>query len=282
MDIATLVGILGAFGIVIVAILIGGDTSPLIFLTPPSLLIVIGGTCMVVMMKFSLKQSIGAFKVASRAFTTKNESAPDLIDQIIETSQLARKNGLLALEEVETKNEFLGRGFQLLTDGTEPEALRDILTKDIEQTIDRHKWGAKVFTAAGDVAPAMGMIGTLIGLVQMLSNMADPQSIGPAMAVALLTTLYGAMLANMVCLPIADKLTLRKEEEGNIKALCLDGVLAIQSGQNSRMVEKLLKMYLTPKDRDSAPADKAAAKGGKKAPPGKAKAAANSPQKKAA
>jgi len=282
MDIASLIGILGAFSIVTVAILIGEDTSPLIFLNPPSLLIVLGGTCMVVMIKFSLKQSIGAFKVASRAFTTKNESPSVLIDQIVETSQLARKNGLLALEEVETKNEFLARGFQLLTDGTDPEALKEILTKNMKQTIDRHKWGAKVFTATGDVAPAMGMIGTLIGLVQMLSNMEDPQSIGPAMAVALLTTLYGAMLANMVCLPIADKLTMRKEEEVNIKALCLDGVMAIQSGQNSRMVEKLLKMYLKPKDRDAAPADKAAAKGGKKAPPDKAKAAANSPQKKAA
>lgn len=282
MDIATLIGVLGAFGIVIAAIVIGGDASAMIFLNPPSLLIVIGGTCMVVMMKFSLKQFIGALKVASRAFIKKNDSPAVLINQIVETSQLARKNGLLALEEVETKNSFLARGFQLLADGSDPEIIRNILTKDMEQTIDRHRWGAKVFSAAGDVAPAMGMIGTLIGLVQMLSNMEDPQSIGPAMAVALLTTLYGAMLANMVCLPIADKLSLRKEEERQVKALCLDGVLAIQSGQNARVVEGLLKMYLTPKDRDRNPDAEAPAKGAKKAAPKKVKAAANSPQKKAA
>ena len=273
MDIATLIGVIGAFGIVIAAIVFGGDASPMIFLNPPSLLIVVGGTCMVVMMKFSIKQFIGAFKVATRAFLTKNEPAPDLIGQLVETSQLARKKGLLALEEVETKNEFLSRGFQLLADGTDPEVLRGILSKDMEQTIDRHRWGAKVFSASGDVAPAMGMIGTLIGLVQMLSNMEDPQSIGPAMAVALLTTLYGAMMANMICLPIADKLTLRKEEEKKIKSLCLDGLLAIQSGQNARVVESMLKMYLKPKERDVASND-----GGK----GGDVKAAPEPEKKAA
>jgi len=250
MDIASLIGVLGAFAIVLVAIVFGGDTSPLIFVNAPSLLIVGVGTIMVVMIKFSLKQSIGAFKVASRAFLHANEPPQELIAKIVEISQIAKKKGLLALEDVEIENEFLAQAVRMLADGHEPKVIRDILHKDMEQTIDRHNWGAKVFTAAGDVAPAMGMIGTLIGLVQMLSNMEDPQSIGPAMAVALLTTLYGAMLANMVCLPIADKLTLRKQEEQKLKSICIDAILAIEGGYNARVVEGMLQVYLNPKQRE--------------------------------
>jgi len=121
----------------------------------------------------------------------------------------------------------------------------------MKQAVERHSWGAKVWTAMGDVAPAMGMIGTLVGLVQMLSNMDDPKSIGPAMAVALLTTLYGAMMANMLALPIADKLDLRKSEEGRLKAMCIDALMAIQAGQNPRVIESRLKAYLAPSKRRS-------------------------------
>jgi chemotaxis protein MotA len=123
------------------------------------------------------------------------------------------------------------------------------MSKDMQQTIERHSWGARVFSATADVAPAMGMIGTLIGLVQMLSNMSDPKSIGPAMAVALLTTLYGAMIANMVAMPIADKLTLRKADEQRTRSMVIDGVLAIQEGQNPRIIESMLKAYLEPAKR---------------------------------
>lgn len=266
MDIATLLGVLGAFGIVILAIVFGGDTSPLIFVNMPSLLIVGLGTCMVVMIKFSLKQFIGAFKVASQAFLHSNESPQELIEKIVEISQIAKKKGLLALEDVETGNDFLAQAIRMLADGHDPKVIRDILNKDMEQTIERHRWGAKVFTASGDVAPAMGMIGTLIGLVQMLSNMEDPQSIGPAMAVALLTTLYGAMLANMICLPIADKLTLRKEEERNLKSICIDGILAIEGGYNARVVEGMLQVYLNPKQRGESNKPKAVPDSGDKAP----------------
>lgn len=129
------------------------------------------------------------------------------------------------------------------------------MAKDMQQTIDRHSWGERVWRATGDVAPAMGMIGTLIGLVQMLSNMNDPKAIGPAMAVALLTTLYGAVLANMMALPIADKLHLRKSNEKLIHSMCIDGVLAIQAGQNPRVIESMLKAYLDPAARDK-PANK--------------------------
>lgn len=255
MDLATLLGMVGAMAIVTAAILFGG--SALLFIKVPSLLIVFCGTFLVVMIKFSLHQFLGAFKVAARAFTYKLDDTEALTEQIIHLSTIARKEGLLALEKVPLENRFLHEGIQMLVDGNDREVISSVMHKDMQQTIDRHKWGAKVFSATGDVAPAMGMIGTLIGLVQMLANMDDPKTIGPAMAVALLTTLYGAMLANMVALPIADKLNLRKSEEGRIKSICIDGVLAIQAGQNPRVIESMLKVYLGPKKR----------KGGTPAPP---------------
>lgn len=258
MDLATLLGMVGAIGIVLAAILFGG--SGLIFVNVPSILIVLGGTFMVVMIKFSLSQFFGAFKVAARAFVFKLDKPEQLIAKIVSLSNIARKEGMLALENEEIDNEFLDDGIKMLIDGNNHEVISTVMNKDLRQTIEHHKWGAKVFSAAGDVAPAMGMIGTLIGLVQMLSSMDDPKSIGPAMAVALLTTLYGAMLANLVALPLADKLTLRKEDEGKIKAMCIDGVLAIQAGQNPRIIESMLKTYLEPKKRkgdlgDSADVD---------------------------
>lgn len=247
MDLATLLGLVGAIGIVLAAMFFGG--SALVFVNVPSMLIVLGGTFTVVMVKFSMSQFFGAFKVAVRAFVFKLESPQELIATIVNLANVARKEGMLALENEEVENEFLNEGVKMLIDGNKHEVISKVMNQDLQQTIDHHKWGAKVFTATGDVAPAMGMIGTLIGLVQMLSSMDDPKSIGPAMAVALLTTLYGAMIANMVALPIADKLTLRKTEEGRMKAMCIDGILAIQEGQNPRIIESMLRTYLEPKKR---------------------------------
>ncbi|WOJ96619.1 flagellar motor protein PomA [Congregibacter brevis] len=247
MDLATLLGMVGAIGIVLAAILTGG--SALVFINVPSILIVLGGTTMVVMIKFSMGQFFGAFKVALTAFVNKSSDPEELIEKIVELANIARKEGMLALENQEIDNEFLDEGVKMLIDGNSREVVSTVLSKDMQQTIERHTWGAKVFSATADVAPAMGMIGTLIGLVQMLSNMSDPKSIGPAMAVALLTTLYGAMLANMVAMPIADKLTLRKTDELRIRSMCIDGVLAIQEGQNPRIIESMLKAYLEPEKR---------------------------------
>ncbi|MEE4110697.1 MAG: flagellar motor protein PomA, partial [Halieaceae bacterium] len=246
---ATLLGMVGAIGIVLAAILTGG--SAIVFINVPSILIVLGGTVMVVMIKFSMGQFFGAFKVALRAFSNKTTNPEELIERIVELANIARKEGMLALESQEIDNEFLGEGIRMLIDGNSREVVSTVLSKDMQQTIERHTWGAKVFSATADVAPAMGMIGTLIGLVQMLSNMSDPKSIGPAMAVALLTTLYGAMIANMVAMPIADKLTLRKADERRIRSMCIDGVLAIQEGQNPRIIESMLKAYLEPGKRGS-------------------------------
>ncbi len=256
MDLATLVGLVGAMGVVMASIVLGG--SPLIFFNVPSLIIVFGGTFLVVLMKFSIAQFINAFKVALKAFVSKQQSPELLIPEIVSLAEVARKEGMLALEGREISNTFLDEGIKMLIDGHNREVIQTLMHKDLQQTVERHKWGAKVFSATGDVAPAMGMIGTLIGLVQMLSAMDDPKAIGPAMAVALLTTLYGAMFANMVAIPIADKLTLRKTEEGLLKAICIDGVLAIQEGKNPRVIESMLKAYLAPSKRALEPSEQPA------------------------
>ena len=247
MDIATLVGLLGGFGIVIAAMVTGGDIG--VFVNVPSLLIVVGGTILVAMMKFTLGQYLGLAKVMGKSFMFKS-IAPDLIiSETVELADAARKGGLLSLEDKTVSSDFMQRGIQLLVDGHDPEIVKGLLNKESKLTADRHDAGVDIFKAMGDVAPAMGMIGTLVGLVQMLSNMSDPKSIGPAMAVALLTTLYGAMIATMVVLPIADKLSVRKDEEALNQAMIIDGLLAIQAGQNPRVIEQMLRNYLPEKKR---------------------------------
>lgn len=242
MDLATLVGILGAFGFVIMAMLLGGTVD--MFIDVTSILIVFGGTTFVVMMKYNLGQFFGAVKIAMKAFMFKIDAADALIEKIVEMADAARKGGFLALEEAEITNSFMQKGIDMLVDGHDADVVRSTLQGDIRLTAERHEAGADIFKNFGDVAPAMGMIGTLIGLVAMLSNMDDPKSIGPAMAVALLTTLYGAIVANMVALPIADKLKLRAAEEKLNRSLILDGVLGIQDGQNPRVIEESLRNYL--------------------------------------
>ena len=257
MDLATLIGLLGAFGIIMAAIVLGG--SALIFVNIPSLLIVGGGTIMVVLMKFPLSNMLSAFKVAAKAFFNKSEDPQKLIEEGVALAQVARKEGVLGLENQEISNPFLKRGIQLCVDGHEPEFVRGMLTKDINLTIERHETGQAIFKAIADVAPAMGMIGTLIGLVQMLSSMDDPKKIGPAMAVALLTTLYGAIIANAFAMPIADKLAHRTKEERLNKSLILEAINGIQEGINPRVMEELLKTYLPGSKRDAAGEEKEAA-----------------------
>ncbi|KJG21189.1 flagellar motor protein PomA [Photobacterium iliopiscarium] len=247
MDLATLIGLVGSFAFIIMAMLVGGDL--VMFADTSSVLIVFGGSLFIVLMKYNISQFFGAAKIAAKAFIFKTDKPDDLIAQIVTMSDAARKGGFLALEEMEVENPFLRKGIDLLVDGHDADTVRMILRKDIALTNERHEQGASIFSALGDVAPAMGMIGTLIGLVAMLSNMDDPKSIGPAMAVALLTTLYGSILANMVALPIADKLMLRKNEERLNRLLILDGVLAIQEGQNPRVIDSYLKNYLHEKKR---------------------------------
>lgn len=250
MDLATLIGLVGAFMTVGAAIFIGG--APSAFVDTPSLIIVCVGSVLVVLMKFSLVQFLGASKVALKAFMFKVPESQELIDKTVELANQARSSGLLALEDAEVPDPFFKKSLNLLVDGHDADVVRAILTKDMNLTFTRQKDGVSIFRALGDVAPAMGMIGTLIGLVQMLSVMDDPKQIGPAMAVALLTTLYGAMIANMFAIPIADKLDLRSGEEKLAKSLIIDAVLAIQDGQNPRIIHDMLKSYLPEEKRVDA------------------------------
>ena len=247
MDFATLLGILSSVGFVSFAVFSkeGAD----IFWNPQGLLIVLGGSAGIVMIKFSFKQWLGAFAAAGSAFRSSADNPDELIAQMVELSGIARKDGMLALENVEIEYGFLKQGVRMLIDGSSREVVSEVLYKDRQQFLDRQTWGTKVWSAWGEVAPAMGMIGTLIGLVQMLVDLSDPKAIGPAMAVALLTTLYGSLIANVIALPLCDKLTLRKANEGRLMAMCIDGVLGIQGGQNPRILESMLKTYVDPKKR---------------------------------
>jgi chemotaxis protein MotA len=242
LDLATLIGLIGAFGIIMTAIVLGGSAGT--FVNGPSLLVVLGGTVLVTMMKFSLGKFAGATSVAVKAFLHKPTNPEELIQESVELAKAARQGGLLALEDREIADEFMKTGLGLLIDGHPADIVRTMLQKDLSQTLKRHADGQDIFKAIGEVGPAMGMIGTLIGLVQMLANMDDPKQIGPAMAVALLTTLYGAILANMVALPIADKLALRSAEEYTSKSLIIDALLSIQGGQNPRIIASMLEAYL--------------------------------------
>ena len=242
MDLATLIGIIGAIGAIIISIMMGGEMG--MFVNAPGLMIVVGGTVAVTLMKFPLGLTLGAFGIALKAFIHKPQQPSKIIEQSMELANVARKEGLLGLENVEVENEFLRDGIQLVVDGNDPALVQKMLTKNISLAIERNEIGLNVFKAIGDVAPAMGMIGTLIGLVQMMSNMSDPKAIGPAMAVALLTTFYGAVIANTMALPIADKLAHRSNEERLNKSMILESINAIQEGLNPRMIEGLLNAYL--------------------------------------
>ena len=247
MDFATLLGILSSVGFVSFAVFSreGAD----IFWNPQGLFIVLGGSAGIVMIKFSFKQWLGAFAAAGSAFRSSTDNPDELIAQMVELSGIARKDGMLALENVEIEYGFLKQGVRMLIDGSSREVVSEVLYKDRQQFLDRQTWGTKVWSAWGEVAPAMGMVGTLIGLVQMLVDLSDPKAIGPAMAVALLSTLYGSLIANVIAIPLCDKLTLRKANEGRLMAMCIDGVLGIQGGQNPRILESMLKTYVDPKKR---------------------------------
>jgi len=247
-DLATLVGMLGALALIVASMVMAGELS--MFVNAPSLVIVVGGTFFAVMAKFGLSQFLGALKVAGKSFMFKLDDPADLIDEIVELADAARKGGLLSLEGKEVGSDFLQKGIQLLVDGHDPEVVKTLLSKDKSLAEERHVIGADIFGSIEVMAPAMGMIGTLVGLVAMLANMDDPKSIGPAMAVALLTTLYGAVIANAVAGPIAAKLKLRAGEEANVKNLVIDALLAIQGGQNPRVIDSMLRTYLPEGKRD--------------------------------
>ncbi len=242
MDLATLVGVVGTVALIVVSMLLTGEVG--IFVNVPSLVIVVGGTIFAVMAKYGLGQFLSAGRVAAKSFVVKTLDPNELIDELVRLADEARKGGLLSLEGKEVSSNFLQRGIQLLVDGHDPEVVKALLSRDKLQAQRRHNVGASIFSSMADVAPSMGMIGTLVGLVSMLANMDDPKAIGPAMAVALLTTLYGALIANGICGPIAGKLKLRAEEEAMNKNLIIDALMAVQNGQNPRIIDSMLRNYL--------------------------------------
>jgi chemotaxis protein MotA len=249
MDLATLIGLVGIALVLVGAIVTGGDVG--LFVNLPSLIIVVGGTMAATVIRVSVKQFLGSFKVGLKAVLHKSEPPEKLIEEAVSLANVARKEGILALENQEISAPFLKKGVSMCIDGHPPEVVQQMLSKDINLTIERHDVGVNMFKAIGDYAPAMGMIGTLIGLVQMLSNMDDPKSIGPAMAVALLTTLYGAVIANGFALPISEKLKGISAEERLNKHLILESISSIQAGTNPRVMEQLLMTYLPESKRPS-------------------------------
>lgn len=250
MDLATLIGFLFGIFIVLASILTSGGIG--VFINIPSIMITVGGTMAGTLAAYPLSDILGVMGVVQKAFFHKSPSSTQVISKVIKFAVKARRDGILALEEEadSEKDAFLKKGIQLAVDGTAPDLLREILESEISNLEERHKLGQSIFDTLGMLSPAFGMIGTLIGLVQMLSTMDDPSTIGPSMAVALITTFYGAVMANLFFIPISIKLKNRSKEEVSAKEVMIEGVLSIQSGDNPRVVEERLKAFLPPKLRD--------------------------------
>ena len=250
MDLATIIGLIAAFALIIGSMLLGGSLAA--FVNAPGLLIVVGGTFAAAFINQRMVHVLGAFKVMLQAFFDKTANMEELIPTIIGLAQKARKEGLVALEGETIDDEFLARGVRLGVDGLSPEMIRATLMSELAAVKRRHERGQKLFKFMEATAPAMGMIGTLIGLVQMLQTLSDPSAIGPAMAVALLTTLYGAILAFVIFGPIASKLESRTADEVAAKSLAIAGVESILKGDNTMLIQSKLEAYLSPVEREKA------------------------------
>jgi len=246
MDLGTIFGLLGTWILVIWAMVTGGGLE--IFVDIPSVLMVVGGSITVIFLCMPVRYVKEIFKVTKKAFFAESRSVEKLIEDLVSYAEIARRDGILSLESTtrDIKDPFIVRGIQMAVDGTDPELIEQIMTTELDNVIERHQVGKALFEALGKYAPAFGMIGTLVGLVIMLQNMDDPSKIGPGMAVALLTTLYGALIANALALPIADRLARRSGEEVLFKTIIIKGVMSIQSGDNPRIVEQKLKTFMPP------------------------------------
>ena len=250
MDIATIIGIVMAFGLIFASIMMG--TGIKTFIDIPSVIIVIGGTVATLLIAFPLGTVIGAIKVFLKSIFGAPPNPQELIDQIVELAIKARKESILALENVQIDNQFLAKGIRLVVDGNAPNLVKDILDTEIKFMKQRHQAGQTIFGTVAAMAPAFGMIGTLIGLVQMLKNLSDPSAIGPSMAVALLTTFYGALIANILGVPVKTKLEQKSQEEAIIMEIIKQGVISIMEGDNPMIVRNKLEAFLSPAMRKPA------------------------------
>jgi chemotaxis protein MotA len=248
-DLATLLGILVASGLVVSSIVMGGSGAW--FISYPSMMIVIGGTMGATLINYPLSEVISVFKVTKNAFRHRSYSPISLIPRMVEFAKKARREGILSFEAQlkEIDDPFLKRCMNMAIDGMETESIEEVVSTEILWLEERHRLGAEIFSTMGAFAPAVGMLGTIIGLVQMLMQMTDPTAIGAPMAVALLTTFYGTMLANLLFLPISGKLKVRSRQEILAKQMVLQGILAIQEGDNHRIVEQKLKAFISPRAR---------------------------------
>lgn len=246
MDIATILGLAAAFGLVGWSIMVGGNLGG--FINLPAAAIVLGGTFGSLLVHFPFSRLVGLFSILRKTMVYSQSEPDAVIGKMVKYAERARREGMLALEDdSENENdEFLRKGLRLAVDGTDPQLLQKILQTDLQQIENRHFEGARILAAGGTFAPAFGMIGTLIGLVSMLSSLSDPAQIGAGMATALVTTFYGALLANALFLPLAGKLETRSREEIMNKEMVIDGIMAIQSGDSPRIVEEKLKSFLSP------------------------------------
>lgn len=252
MDLSTIMGIIAGIALITGAILQKG--SLLTFWDFSSLLIVVGGVLCATLIHYSFAQLSGVLKVLKKAFFQSDVEPYLVIAKIVNMAERARREGLLSLDQAIAEDEgtdpFLVQGLQLIVDGTDPDLVRDILENELTMIEERHKTGAGIFTFMGACAPAFGMLGTLIGLILMLKDINDPSKLGPGMALALITTFYGAIIANLVCLPIAGKLKARSKQEILIKQIIIEGVLSIQAGENPRIITEKLKSFLYPKQKE--------------------------------
>jgi chemotaxis protein MotA len=253
MDLGTIIGLGAGFGMVMLGILLGGAGLGT-YVSPDSVLIVLGGSFGAMMVANPLSRMLGVMKYVSHALRTPDWREEQLINELVGFSDRARREGLLALEDNldQVENEFMRKGIQLVVDGTDPEIIKNILYNDLNQIQERHESGIKLFDDWSKIAPAFGMIGTLIGLIAMLVNLgADQSVIGRGMSVALITTLYGSFFANLVLIPMKSKLEDRDKDETRAKEIVIEGILSIQSGDNPRILLEKLVSFLPPKQRDA-------------------------------
>ena len=253
MDFTSIIGMVAAFGLMIYGMVNGHDFSVIVdnFVDIPSVYIVFGGVLGCAFAGNSLKGFLSGLKSISLIFKNPKSDEAGTIKSIIELSNLARREGLLALEESANnlEDEFMKKGIMLIVDGTDPELVRSILEAELVNVDSRHQGNITFWKNIASAGPAWGMIGTLLGLINMLKNLSDPDSIGPNMSVALVTTLYGSIIANWLCAPIVAKLSLQNETEIKLKEVMIEGILSIQAGENPRVIEEKLKSFLAPKDR---------------------------------
>ncbi|MGE5552335.1 MAG: motility protein A [Betaproteobacteria bacterium] len=262
MDIASIIGIVAGAVLLLWGMMLG-NTSIKVFWDFPSVLITFGGTLGAMFVQFPLESIKEIPRIVKKVFVVKKQDPAEVIRMMVGFAQKARREGLLALEE-EAQNlddEFLKKGIQLVVDGTDPQLVRNILEVELTFLEERHASGASILTFWAATAPGFGMIGTLIGLIQMLLNLDDPSSLGPGMATALITTFYGATAANWICNPMAQKLKARSSEEILLKEVMIEGILSIQAGENPRIVEEKLKAFLAPGERRTATQEQGAVEG---------------------